>query len=286
MTIAASIVISSFNRISLLRRTLWGIANRGLSVPYEVILVDDGSTDDILGELKLYSSCFPWKFIRFDRGLFEAETSLKKFLNNPCVTNNIGFKHAEGDFIYQQGNEVIPCEGCYDLLLADLPQGEFSMAFSTTYDVPPVLLDKLDCYGSNLSEDLVRATYEWPLQSIHYRSDVTNYISLATRSVWEALQGYDERYYGGIAAEDSDFVRRSRCLPGFESAISNDAVSLHQSHKGKTRYYNPPPSLITQSRWAEGCAINRAIYDRWDETAKNHQKWPWGILGVGEIITN
>jgi hypothetical protein len=114
---------------------------------------------------------------------------------------------------------------------------------------------------------------------------VTNYISLAPRALWEALRGYDERYYGGISAEDSDFVRRARKLPGFAQVVS-EGVSLHQYHSGKTCYYSPPPSVITKERWAEGVAINHAIYHAWDGASRNPQKWPWGQLGTGEVITN
>ena len=299
----ASIIISSHNRLGLFRRTLWGIANRGpTSMPYEVVVVDDGSTEDVLGELKLYSSKFLWKFIRFDATEFERTTGLKKFLNNPCVTNNIALQHSEGDYIYQQGNEVIPWVDCYDRLLSDIPSGDESyfckeveievglpakyfMVMSTTYDFPAQYLDTIDLYGSNLTQDIVNKLSRWPLQSEHYRSDVTNYISLAPRELWLELNGYDERYYGGISAEDSDFVRRARKLPGFKQVIS-PALSLHQFHHGKSAYYNPPRKYITQERWDEGVAINHAIYNSWDNTFKNPQKWPWGKIGVKEILSN
>lgn len=240
----------------------------------------------MLGELKLYSSAFPWKFIRFDRAAFEKATGLKKFLNNPCVTNNIGFRHSSGDFIFQQGNEVIPWVECYDWLLATPRPAEHRMVMSTTYDVPKQYLDLLDGYGTNLTQPIIDECQRWPLQSRAYRSDVTNYISVATRKTWEALRGYDERYYGGISAEDSDFVRRARCLPGFAQEVSSEAVSLHQYHGGKTTYYDPPPSLISRERWQEGVAINHAIFHNWDGTARNPMKWGVGELGVGEIITS
>jgi glycosyltransferase involved in cell wall biosynthesis len=282
----ASIIISSYNRLALLRRTLWAIATRPPSVPFEVILVDDGSTEDIIGELKLYSAKFPWKFVPFDRAAFESFTGLKKLHNNPCVTNNVAFRHAEGDLIFQQGNEVVAYGDVYDRLIKDVPAEcpHYWMVFSTTYDVPKEVLNALDPYGSNLGANHVAYCERWPLQSQTYPSDVTNYISLAPRALWDALNGYDERYYAGISAEDSDFVRRARTIPGFKTVVS-DGISLHQYHAGKTCYYDPPPSVISREQWDEGVAINHAVYNAWDKTHLNRQRWPWGTLGVGEVIT-
>lgn len=56
--IRASVLISSHDRAPLLLRTLHAIAERGPSVPFEVVLADDGSTDDIEGLLRQYASAF------------------------------------------------------------------------------------------------------------------------------------------------------------------------------------------------------------------------------------
>ena len=291
-----SIVISSHDRLPLFRRVLWSIANRGPSVSYEVVIVDDGSSEDVLGELKTFSSRFPWKFVRFDAAAFEQQTGLKKFLNNPCVTNNIGFRHCSpsSQAIFQQGNEVIAWDDVYDRMLADakLHSGFIEndptphwMVMSTTYDFPAQYLNLLDDYGQNLLPAYVDACKQWPLQSEFYRSDVTNYICLASRKLWERIGGYDERYYGGISAEDSDFVRRARSLPDFVQTIS-EGVSLHQFHFGMSKYYSPPSSAITKERWKDGCDLNHAIYNSWDGKPDNPQQWPVGSLGVSEVISN
>lgn len=292
VTMKASILISSFNRLPLLRRTLWAISRRQPNIPFEVVIADESSTDDILGELRLFSAAFRWKFVRVDIAKFEQATGIKKFWNNCSLTNNIAFRHCDGDFIFLQGNDIIALDHCYDELIAEVHPAIAAtgspnfLLMSSTFDLRTEYLNQLDQYGSNLTPALIEHAKPWPLQSPDYRSDVTNYVSLCSRSLWETIGGYDERYVGGICAEDSDFVRRARALPGFHSHVSERAVSLHQCHKGKTRYYNPSPKTITMDKFEAGCAINRAIYHQWDGQAKNPQPWTWGELGVVEVISN
>lgn len=268
---------------------LWALANRPPSVPFELIVVDDGSTDDILGEMRLYSSCFPWKFVRFDHEEFTAKTGIKKFFNNPAASQNVAFRQASSssEFIFQQGNEVIAWEGVYDRLIADVPaNAEHYIVASTTYDVPQQYLDILDQYGQNLTPGIVNECKRWPLQSHDYRSDVTNYISLTSRKLWDKIGGFNEMYFGGISAEDSDFVRRARCTPNFKQVIS-DGISLHQFHGGRTKYYWPKESVISKDRFEDGCAINRCIFQDYIEGVySNPQKFEWGTYGVKEVISN
>jgi hypothetical protein len=278
-----SILISSHNRLPLFRRTLFSIGtNLPKGYEVEVVLADDGSTEDIKGELRKWNASFAWKFINVDVSEFEAYTGMKKLHNNPCLTNNIAFKHCTGDLIIQQGNEVIATRGCYDRLLASIPDLEYYMVATTTYDVNKENLVHLNENGSNISEGFMNLVRPWELQSPNYRSDVTNYLSIAPRCLWDRLRGYDELYYAGISAEDSDFVRRARTIPGFNFIVC-DAVSLHQYHGGISRYYKQSPTLMPQQKWDEAVAVNKAIYHSWSGKTETEQQWPWGTLGVKSV---
>jgi glycosyltransferase involved in cell wall biosynthesis len=284
-----SIVISTFNRLPLWRRTLWGIAKRPPSVPFEVIVVDDNSTEPVLEELHKYSSRFPWTTAKLDMEAFERATGVKKFFNNPSLSFNAGVRLARGSLIFQQGNEVIPWDSVYDGMLAEKPNTDDFVLFSTTLDMPPEILNWLDVYGDNLSPDWVHYCRRWPLASPHFHTDVTNYVSLCSRSLFEKLGGYDERYVGGIGKEDTDFIRRCRKTPGWtdeQNMRRTTHISLHQSHGGRTCYYLPKPEVITQQRWAEGEVLSKVVWDSWDGGYKAGHTWDWGTIGVKDVCRN
>lgn len=283
MTPSCSILISSRDRLPLFRRVLWNLSRRHPSIPFELVIADDGSTEDVLGEVRRYNS-FPWTFVRVDMSLFEKQAGVKKFFNSPSLTNNCAFAHARGDKIFLQGNEVIPVGDAYDRLLDDAPGSPYFLVVSTTYDLDRAGVLALDEYGTTV-ERLVESCRHRPLQDKSYRSDVTNYLSLTSRATWEALGGYDERYLAGISADDSCWVRRARVLPGFEMVVS-EAVSIHQDHGGWNLYRGARPTTISRDRQLEGQSINRAIFDSWDGTPRNPQPWPPGTYGVVEVIRN
>lgn len=284
-----SILISSHNRANLLRRTLHSILKYPPDCPYEVVLADDGSTDDILGVLREYNS-LPWTFVRCDRVIFERQTGITPFFNCPAWTNNVAARHSVGDLLCLQGNEVMVTRSTYKELLRvtenNLRGTPISMAFATTYDMPVHLLGKLTRDGDNLDEALIEQCAPWVLQSIHFTSHVTNYCSVCPKELWDEIGGYDERYLGGIGAEDFDFVRRVRSIPSSIFSVCEGAITIHQSHGGKTRFYNPRPDVIGISRFEEGCEINRERLKSWDGSFKNTQPWEWGSVGVTEIITS
>jgi len=85
-----SVVIPTYNRLPILRQCLQALENQQLEAPierYEVVLVDDGSTDDTVHWLDAHATAFPHlRLIRQDHG-------------GPAEGRNRGVEHAHGDVI-------------------------------------------------------------------------------------------------------------------------------------------------------------------------------------------
>lgn len=98
MMLDMSIVIATFNRRELLPRTLPALAQQTGNAAYEVIFVDDGSTDD---SGKLISEAvrrWPGTF----RYIREAHTG------SPAHPRNVGIREARGEVILLLDDDVIP----------------------------------------------------------------------------------------------------------------------------------------------------------------------------------
>ena len=67
-----SVVIPTYNRLPILRQCLAALEEQRLEAPlerYEVVLIDDGSTDDTVHWLDTHASAFPHvRLIRQDHG--------------------------------------------------------------------------------------------------------------------------------------------------------------------------------------------------------------------------
>jgi glycosyltransferase involved in cell wall biosynthesis len=85
-----SVVIPTYNRLPILRQCLQALEAQQIAPPverYEVVLVDDGSTDDTVHWLDAHATAFPHvRLIRQDHG-------------GPAEGRNRGVDHAHGDVI-------------------------------------------------------------------------------------------------------------------------------------------------------------------------------------------
>ena len=114
-----SIVMSTFNKASFLDKTLSSIRNQITKIPYEIIVVDDGSGDDPLSVCKKHGC----KYIWIDGGGYR----------NPAVPRNVGCMAARGKVLILQSDDVVhKSADCIDKL-ARVQKGE--AMFATVYNM-------------------------------------------------------------------------------------------------------------------------------------------------------
>lgn len=93
-----SVVLGSYNRLWALKETIRSVRENGISVPYEIIVVDGGSTDGAL----------PW--------LIEQSDILTIVQHNRPETNSGSAKRSWGYFM---NLAFKACEGAYTVMISD-----------------------------------------------------------------------------------------------------------------------------------------------------------------------
>jgi len=91
-----SVVIPTYNRRDILRKTLLGFASQTVSPDlFEVIVVDDGSSDDTLAMVQKWKAPFQLRAFTQRHG-------------GPNVARNFGLQQAEGWIVLLTGDDMVP----------------------------------------------------------------------------------------------------------------------------------------------------------------------------------
>lgn len=96
-----SVVIPTHNRRRILTRALWALADQHMDLPeLEVIVVDDGSTDETPSEVAALSPTFPFR-LRY----------LRQSNLGPAAARNRGIEAASGELIVFIGDDILAQPG-------------------------------------------------------------------------------------------------------------------------------------------------------------------------------
>lgn len=211
-----SIIILCLNQIKYTQQCLQSI-DKYTSVPYELILVDNGSTDGTQAFLKEYSK-------KHNACTVILNESNRGFAGG----NNQGIAAAEGDYILLLNNDVIVTQNWLERLIAHVESDEnIGMAGPVSNSVSGPQQVEHVTYGRNMKK-MHKFARNYSKNNVGRTQKILRLVGfclLIKRQVLDIICGLDENYGNGNY-EDDDLCLRSR-IAGFRNIIAHDVFIHH-----------------------------------------------------------
>jgi GT2 family glycosyltransferase len=208
--VSLSIVIPTFDHGDLLLDCLRSIHNQTVR-PSEIIIVDDGSTENIRGMVR--------------REFPDARVIRREFNAGFCIAANTGLREAASQFVLLLNNDMTLAPDCIELLLrrADpqticTPLVLFQSDRDTVYSAGDCILTNGRPEPIGFRKPLIGFTMPERVLT------VTGGAALIPRTVIEKIGYLDEIFLAYF--EDADFCLRA-WWAGFDCALVPEAVAYH-----------------------------------------------------------
>lgn len=239
--IKLSIVMAYYNRKDLLLNTVDSISRSSKINDIELIIVDDGSSEEHRVEDLIKKYKFPIKVIRID-------PENKKHIN-PCIPYNIGFKQAIGDKILIQNPECFHVGDVISYAIQSTNDSNY-ITFATyalsKKDTEKVKNGQISIKNEKASSGNSEGWYN------HSRINPRplHFASCISRKNLDNLGGFDESYSDGIGFDDNEFLLRIR-KSKLKIEICNSPFVLHQNHYNENSFesrFSKSPELLNKNR--------------------------------------
>lgn len=203
-----SVVMAYYNRKQLLLNTLESIKKFSNDVPYEIIVVDDGSSaEHQLRDIKAIK-------------LVEIPKEKKTWVNS-CIPFNVGFKEAKGDIIVIQNPECAHNGSILQYTKDNVNDSNY-ISFGC-YSLP-------ENGDKNIINRVVPVEGQagWYNNS-RFRPVGYHFCSAITKKNLNGLGGFDERFAHGIDYDDNEFLTRIK-RKNLDVRIVDEPFVFHQYH--------------------------------------------------------
>lgn len=229
-----TIIISCYNTRGLVQDCLNSIYKNPSSEPFEIILVDDASTD---GTSEMVRASFP------DVRLLRNETN-----RNYSYSNNRALDHARGKFLLLLNNDTLVLPLALDGMIAflrDHPEAGMVGAKllnedgSIQWSVKAPLSASAALFGSRSILSKWFPNNRFTRQHLLHDRDPTQWFvagfvsgagSMMPREVFEKIGGLDQQFFYHV---DADYCKRIT-VAGYQCYYLPTASIIHLNHKGGT----------------------------------------------------
>ena len=236
MTPLLSVVMAYHDRKPLLLQTLRSIEFSKQTDNIEVIIVDDGSSEEHRLEDIVNQYSFKIKLLR--------QEPEDKWYINPCVPYNIGIKEATGKILVIQNPECFHLGDVLDFATTIQEHMYYTYhAYSLTKDntklVPQIDLSHFIKEGQLVNPEwLPFPLYDKGMNTeggdgyynhIAHRANGYHFCAVTYRENMVDLGGFDERYATGAGFDDNELIVRVQ-RKGLAVAFVQYPIVLHQNH--------------------------------------------------------
>ena len=227
-----SIVILAHNELEYTQKCVESIMIH-TTVPYELILVDNGSTDGTPTYLNQLKGQFSAQSLSPDSAQNQLCRGVQIIRHDDnkgfAAGNNAGIAVAQGDYVLLMNNDVVVTPGwlrrmqaCFEAHPEAGIVGPRSNNVSGPQQIAQVEYDPQNLSGLNrFAQNLAEVNADHAQRLLR----VVGFCMLIKRAVIERIGGLDHRYGLGNF-EDDDFSLRA-ALAGFESWMAQDAFVHH-----------------------------------------------------------
>lgn len=280
-----SIVMSLKNRTNFLRFTLETLIRQTMPKDdWELVVVDDGSTEDICKFLESYSDRINIKYLKIDN----KKSEIPIWSHTPSLSNNVGFKNAEGEVIVICGPEILHketnLEFAYKAACKNI--SAFGLVWHSNLNFVNKVFSHFD--PKNTSFDNYIAT-EGAKHNCITQNTFYWYLLAVKRSHILNIGGVDEEYGRGVCGEDDNFAARLH-VSGITNTHAFDMVAIHMEHESGDDRYDQRRHRETAA-WKEARRINTERWNLWHINKKisANDGMDWGsnkVIDVYKSMTN
>jgi glycosyltransferase involved in cell wall biosynthesis len=223
-----SVVVPTYNRSDRITRLLRALAEQDGAAPFDVVVVDDASTDDTVAVLERLQDGEDDTTLPYELTVLTSPSN-----RGAAAARNRGWRHTNTERIVFIDDDCVPDPGWLSAIATALADADIAVGRTRPPEDQLHLVGPFSAY-LDIGHDLSFSTC-----NIAYRRDVL-----------EKMDGFDDVHFGGANGEDTDLGLRAT-KAGFNAGFVAAALVWHDvspsdfgAHLRRLRQMQWLPALV------------------------------------------